>query len=186
MVRVKTDAAAPPAARGDAGPAWEDVFASYERTLRAVLARLCPGESQARLDDIRQNARLRLWRSLQSEREIRNPSSYMYRIAVSATLDALRAHKALREETLADEALSGGDAAQPSPEEVADRRERVARVGRALASLPERRRRCVALHLQGLTTQEIGDLLGWSEAKARNLLYRGLADLRARLEEDDG
>ena len=31
--------------------------------------------------------------------------------------------------------------------------------------------------------QEIADLLGWSEAKTRNLLYRGLGDLRARLTE---
>ena len=28
---------------------------------------------------------------------------------------------------------------------------------------------------------EIADLMGWTEAKTRNLLYRGLADLRERL-----
>ncbi|MGH9199086.1 MAG: hypothetical protein ACRD1T_25575, partial [Acidimicrobiia bacterium] len=34
---------------------------------------------------------------------------------------------------------------------------------------------------QRFTNQEIADLLGWSEPKARNLLYRGLKELRSRL-----
>jgi DNA-directed RNA polymerase specialized sigma24 family protein len=51
----------------------------------------------------------------------------------------------------------------------------------ALAQLPENRRRAVGLHLQGLTTAEIGALLGWSEPKARNLVHRGLKDLRQSL-----
>jgi DNA-directed RNA polymerase specialized sigma24 family protein len=37
------------------------------------------------------------------------------------------------------------------------------------------------LHLEGMTTQEIGNLLGWTEPKARNLVYRGLQDLREQL-----
>ena len=37
------------------------------------------------------------------------------------------------------------------------------------------------LHLQGYHRDEIAGLLGWSEAKTRNLLYRGLDDLRALL-----
>ena len=34
------------------------------------------------------------------------------------------------------------------------------------------------LHLEGYRRDEIEALLGWSEAKTRNLLYRGLSDLR--------
>jgi RNA polymerase sigma-70 factor (ECF subfamily) len=37
------------------------------------------------------------------------------------------------------------------------------------------------MHLAGYAREEIAQLLGWSEAKTRNLLYRGLADLRERL-----
>ena len=51
----------------------------------------------------------------------------------------------------------------------------------ALAQLPENRRLAVKNHLQGLTTPEIGALLGWSEPKARNLVHRGLKDLRTAL-----
>jgi DNA-directed RNA polymerase specialized sigma24 family protein len=39
----------------------------------------------------------------------------------------------------------------------------------------------VRMHLMGHSREEIARVLGWSEAKTRNLLYRGLADVRERL-----
>jgi RNA polymerase sigma-70 factor (ECF subfamily) len=39
------------------------------------------------------------------------------------------------------------------------------------------------MYLAGYNSTEIGALMGWTEAKARNLLYRGLAELRERLAE---
>jgi RNA polymerase sigma-70 factor (ECF subfamily) len=38
------------------------------------------------------------------------------------------------------------------------------------------------MHLAGYERHEIAELLGWTEAKTRNLLYRGLADLRQVLD----
>jgi DNA-directed RNA polymerase specialized sigma24 family protein len=32
-----------------------------------------------------------------------------------------------------------------------------------------------------MTSDEIADLMGWSRPKARNLVYRGLKDLRGKL-----
>lgn len=64
------------------------------------------------------------------------------------------------------------------PDRVAARSEVLTKVKSALAL---NRRRAVGLHLQGFTSHEIGDLLGWTEAKARNLTHRGLRDLRTRL-----
>ena len=37
------------------------------------------------------------------------------------------------------------------------------------------------MHLAGYSREEIAQLMGWSEAKTRNLLYRGLAELREQL-----
>lgn len=37
------------------------------------------------------------------------------------------------------------------------------------------------MYLAGYGREEIADLMGWTEAKTRNLLYRGLGDLRERL-----
>jgi RNA polymerase sigma-70 factor (ECF subfamily) len=72
------------------------------------------------------------------------------------------------------------DAAQ-SPEALAERRQLLEKVERAMGRLPENRRLAVGLYLKGMTTQEVADLLGWSEPKARNLAYRGLSDLREQL-----
>jgi RNA polymerase sigma-70 factor (ECF subfamily) len=56
-------------------------------------------------------------------------------------------------------------------------------VGEAVESLMESRRRVVRLFLLNMTLQEIAIVLNWSEAKTRNLLYRGLDDLKRMLRE---
>jgi RNA polymerase sigma factor (sigma-70 family) len=170
------------------GDPFDKVMEEYGRLLRAAIARLCPAHMAAECDDIRQDATIRLWRALSSGREIPSLASYVYRIAATATIDAIRRVKARREEVLADEGSAEHDSDAPplgqapdNPERRAALVELVEKVQRARTELLPDRGRAVGLHLQGLTTQEIGDLLGWSEAKARNLVYRGLHDLRARL-----
>ena len=68
-----------------------------------------------------------------------------------------------------------------SPEALAEQSELIAKIEQALARLPENRRLAVGLYLKGMSTEEISDLMEWSEPKARNLAYRGLKDLRNEL-----
>ena len=56
------------------------------------------------------------------------------------------------------------------------KRDRLARLTRVVALL--------RAHPDGMTTQEIADILGWSEPKARNLVYRGLGELRKHLRDE--
>jgi RNA polymerase sigma factor (sigma-70 family) len=165
----------------------------YGSFLRRTLSRLCPPPLKAELDDIEQEARIRLWQALRHEREITYPASYIYRIAVSVTIRAVRRARARREQDLPvdvdGEAIGGGAAAfqtdtRSSPEAIVERRTWIERIDRARAQLAENRGVAVGLHLQGLTTTEIADLLGWTEPKARNLVHRGLKDLRRYLASD--
>jgi RNA polymerase sigma-70 factor (ECF subfamily) len=39
----------------------------------------------------------------------------------------------------------------------------------------------VRFHLGGYDREDLARMLGWTEARTRNLLYRGLDDLRRRL-----
>jgi len=154
--------------------------------LNGKIARFCPRDLGLQLDEIEQEARIRLWRALQREREIDDPPSYLYRIAASATIDAVRRVRARREMSLdpaEDEDTESPQlvAPTPSPDRVAARAELRTKVDTALAPIAANRRRAVGLYLQGFTSTEIADLLGWSEPKARNLLYRGLRDLRRGL-----
>ena len=166
------------------------ILDEYGAFLRRTIAHFCPKDLGIHFGDIEQEARLRLWRALQSEREIRDPASYLYRIAMTATLDAVRRIKAKREEQLRlvedeyeDEGAPLTLSSDPnrSPEVEVGRKQLAGKVRTALARLSDNRRRAVGLYLEGMTSQEIATLLGWSEPKARNLLYRGLSDLRARL-----
>jgi RNA polymerase sigma-70 factor, ECF subfamily len=174
-------------ANAKADERWRALIEQYGRYLRRLLTRLCPRNLGLELDDVEQEARLRLWKALRDEREIEDPASYLYRIATTATIDAIRRVRARREEPLADPEEEGAAAgaaladAGPPLDQAAGRGLLLERIGQVLGTLPADRRRVLELHLQGFTTQEIGDLHGWTEAKARNLVYRTLADLRDRL-----
>ena len=161
--------------------------------LRRAIVRFCPRDKGLQFDDIEQEARLRLWRALQDEREVTNYASYLYRIAATATIDALRRVQARHEEQLEiliDQRTDDGDImlapapVKDSPERLAESREAVDKVMSAVAKLPDAQRRAVGMYLQGMTSQDVADLMGWSEPKARNLVYRGLKELRKSLREE--
>ena len=160
----------------------------YGNFLRATIAKLCPKDLGLQFGDIEQEVRIRLWRALQSEREIRDAASYIYRVAATTTIDAVRRVKARREEQIGIAEEEGEDevsqlAASPkaSPERVARQREVGRKIEACLLKLSDDRARAVRLYLEGLGSQEIADLTGWTEPKARNLTYRGLNDLRGCL-----
>ncbi len=140
--------------------------------------RLDPGE----VDEVFQEVRIRVWKATgQTERIASLPASYVYRTAASAALDFIRRRRARRHDTTdsIDSAPAAGLSLQ-HPEPFADR-ELGDVIASALADLPASRRAVVRMYLDGYGPGEIGSLLGWTEAKARNLVYRGLADLRGSL-----
>ena len=161
--------------------------------LRRAIVRLCPHDKGLQFVDIEQEARMRLWRALQAEREVTNYASYLYRIAATATIDAMRRIQARHEEQLhilteqtADDGKSMIAPApiRDSPEHLAESREAIRKVMSAVAKLPDDQRRAVGMYLQGMTSQDVADLMGWTEPKSRNLIYRGLKELRKSLREE--
>lgn len=166
------------------------IVEEYRRFLTDTIARLCPRDLGLEFDDIVQEASLRLLRAIESEREIRDLTSYVYRIAATTTIDAIRRARSRREEQLRHEGAEDDDDRGPhvlptspelAPDRLAERNELARTIVAAVDALPENRRRAVGLHLEGFTTQEIGELMGWTEPKARNLVYRGLEDVREHL-----
>jgi len=165
----------------------EALLQQYGALLRRTIARVCPPDLSLSCDDIEQEARISLWKVLRHETAIAFPVSYIRKVAVSATLRAIRQARARREESLPDEgeppasSSPGHTPVAASGYDAAERGELRKKIALALARLPENRRVAVGLHLKGLTTIEIGELLHWSEPKARNLVHRGLKDLRTSL-----
>ena len=184
----QTSARATGPASGDDVERLDVLLDEYGQILRRAVARLCPHHLGLEIADIEQDARIRLWNALRREKDIIDPASYLYRIAATATIDAVRRVKARREEPLEEgDAVASADGSRlvdadaRSPERLAMSGEIAAKVQAAIANLPDKRRRAVGLHLKGFSAREIGDLMQWTEAKARNLTYRGLKTLREQL-----
>src|SRR5438270_163805 len=163
----------------------------YSALLRNLIARHCPRNLGIQINDIEQEARVRLWQALQREKELSEPASYIYRIAVTTTIDAVRRVIARREDQLQSQ-TDGEEPGTPilattstqSPEAIAERHQLMSTIVAAVGSLAENRRIAVELHLQGLNLAEMAELLHWSEPKVRNLVYRGLDDLREALRRE--
>lgn len=151
---------------------------------RATRAR---GLNEADVDEVMQDVRVRLWKSNASDEKLDGlGASYMQRVAMSAAIDLLRRRRARREASL-DDVTAGND--MPARLRVAspdrsDDDELAHRLAIALATLPSNRRIVVQLHLDGYARDEMASLTGWTEPKVRNLLYRGLDDLRDALRID--
>ncbi len=135
------------------------------------------------LDEVEQDIRIRLWRLSERTGTADSASaSYVYRAVVSAVTDLIRRRRsrARGRVSLDDvgEVLSA-DASGPPEAEM------VAALGRALDTLDASRRVVVRLYLDGKDRDEIAAILAWSDSKVRNLLYRGLHDLREQLRGEE-
>ena len=155
--------------------------------LRSAALRRLPRDLGVGLDELEQEIRIRLWQALERETEIRGAASSLERVAMTAAIDAVRRVRARREEPL-EMPVDGEDEPRvtlPDPSISPERRAELAETGRrielALAVLSEDRRIAVEMYLQGFEIDEIARTLDWTRGRARNLVYRGLADLRAEL-----
>lgn len=169
--------------------AIDTVLSRFERYLSAAAHRY--GIDDADVTELAQDVRIRLWRVHEAEgggaRETGRtlPTSYVVKTITSAALDLVRRRRARG----GDRSIALGEAptepgltvSAQGPLQV-DADELVSAVGRCLEGMLPTRRVVVQLHLAGHERAEIARLLGWSEAKVRNLTYRGLADLRESLQ----
>lgn len=145
------------------------------------------GLAEQDLDELLQDVRIRLWRALATGEKISTvTASYAYRTAQTAAVDLMRRRRSKRETPLAGHAegvsfvASAAVVAAPQLEQVT-RDEVTQQLELAITQLGQSRGVVVRMYLAGYPRDEIARLLGWTEAKTRNLLYRGLADLRNRL-----
>jgi RNA polymerase sigma factor (sigma-70 family) len=171
--------------------ALQAVVARFESLVRKVGWR--HGLDGDDLDEVMQDVRLRLWRARGGSEQILDSSaSYVYRTAMSAALDLIRRRRRttglpgpVRDDPVSKEevidqlpsTLPGGG----SPERLLEATDVEHAVQVAISHIPMSRRPVVRMYLLGHPQMEIATLMGWSEAKTRNLLYRGLADVRAQL-----
>jgi RNA polymerase sigma-70 factor (ECF subfamily) len=156
---------------------------ALRRQVARAVDRLCPSWLSAERDDIIQNTLLRLHQSADTgEGNEPRAASYLWKAAYSVMIDEIRRRQRRSEVSLHETPITLTLVRpEPSPEAALAGRELGQSIRACLKGLVAPRRAATVLHLQGHSVIEIASLMRWSEKKSENLVYRGLAGLRACL-----
>jgi RNA polymerase sigma factor (sigma-70 family) len=152
----------------------------YGRLIAHAIRQVVGAQGRPDVEDIEQQVHVALWKQLRGEQTIDHPASYVYKAAVREAVRAVRRHRARAEEPLehAPHQAAGPDS---RAERLSEARSMHQELSGALLALPPDRARAVRAHLAGFTVHEMMDLYDWTYERARNLIARGMADLRAQL-----
>jgi RNA polymerase sigma-70 factor, ECF subfamily len=170
---------------GAEDPQFEQLVRDYSGLIRRVIARVSgrPYLTGQLQDDITQEVFIALWKRLKREQPIEDPSSYICRMARREAIRLLMREAARRSQALDDDHVE-----LPSPDidplAALEARELGRSVESALQRLPADRCRVVRAHLLGMDAEEIGALTGWPYNRVRNLLSRGMIELRQLLQPE--
>ena len=147
----------------------------HEAALRAWLRRRRVGEAD--IDDIVQETYARL-ASLERVEPIRDPRSYAFQVAWSIHVSAIRKANVVSIRHVAQmEELNLADM-EASPERVAEDRDELEQLMRAIASLPERCRVTFLLRrVDGLSHRETAEKLGVSEGTVEKHMAKAIRHL---------
>jgi len=151
----------------------------YARLIRSVVGRVAGDRAASVCEDVEQRVLVALWKVTSGEQEIHHPSSYIYRAAVRETMRILREER--RGEGNLDDLAERAHSRVRTPEELAGAKELGAQIMDSLSGLSGERRRAVRAHLAGFSVNEVMQMFDWPYNKARNLIARGMADLRREL-----
>lgn len=111
-------------------------------------------------------------------------SAWLLRIAHNLVANWYRNHN--RHASVALEAAEVMHDSSPTPEEVVEGREEVARLREALARLPEDRQQVLILRFaEGMKHREIGEVMGKSAGAVKVLVHRSLVSLHRNLTEKE-
>ena len=162
----------------------------FTQVIRSAIRKTCPSIGKADMDDIEQEVRIAVWRQIEkNESGIRNLGSYIWRVAYTTTSKVMKRLTEQRKELIDtrddshEAAISLQNPGGSGPEQQYQHTELLQIVRGSVDSLIDSRRQVVKLYLTGMSADEITEYFGWTNGKARNLLSRGLADLREKLRE---
>lgn len=148
----------------------------HEAELRAWLSRKTL--SGFEIDDVVQET-YAILAGMESVDHIRNPRTYMFEVAKSVVLRALRRSRIVTFDALAE--MADGmqlPAEEPSPEQIVADRQELGRVAALIAALPPKCREAFTLRkVHGLSQKEVARKLGVSENTIEKHVGKALAIL---------
>jgi RNA polymerase sigma-70 factor (ECF subfamily) len=165
--------------------AFDVLVARWEDRIRGAAYRFLGSEEEAK--DVAQEAFLKAYRALGGFKREARFSSWLYQIATNLCRDRLRRRRTRAAVSLEELEETGPVIveARPGAHEQLLQRDLARLVRRAVLALSEEQREVVILkEYQGLTFLEIAQALDVPVSTVKTRLYRGLGQLRLRLERE--
>ena len=160
-------------------PTWDEIVEQHSERVFRLAYRLTGNRPDA--EDLTQEVFVRVFRSLDRY----TPGTFegwLHRITTNLFLDGARRKQRIRFDALSDERAARLTSSTPSPEVTVTEWQFDADVEAALASLPPDFRAAVVLcDVEGLTYEEVADVLGAKMGTVRSRISRGRAMLREAL-----
>jgi RNA polymerase sigma-70 factor (ECF subfamily) len=151
----------------------------HQGGVRRCAARILGDEEEAR--DIAQLAFVRAWENLSRYDPTWSFSTWLYRIASNLAIDVLRSRDS-RDRTHAAHLRLVGDSVGPSaPRDLAEGEVRRIFAELAATLSPAQRTAFVLREVEGLSTDEVAQAMGCTEATVRNHVFQARATLRREL-----
>jgi len=129
-------------------------------------------------DDIAQEVRIKIWNLLRNEKNITCYSSYIKKIVDSSVIDQIRKLRREGHIFLVEKQKQVAEIENLYKPDSARKTALSETLAEAVESLIVSRRNVVKLYLLNMSIEEISQYYNWSSHKTRNLLYRGLYDLK--------
>ncbi len=165
------------------GQRFEQLVRDHSRVMAAAIRRVCGRRHSVLTADVEQDVYLALWKRLQGGNEILYPVSYLYKMALTTALTAVR--KIERESPLFEEE------SEARPESAVRTlggllpAERSRLLDQVMDRLDEEHARALRAYLAGFNHKEVAALYGWSESAARHKIYRSIKRLKTKMMEPD-
>jgi RNA polymerase sigma-70 factor (ECF subfamily) len=160
-------------------PTWDEIVDQHTTRVYRLAYRLTGNAHDA--EDLTQEVFVRVFRSLDTY----TPGTFegwLHRVTTNLFLDGARRKQRIRFDALSDERASRLRSSSPSPDMAYADMHFEDDVERALATLPPDFRAAVVLcDVEGLTYEEIAEILGAKLGTVRSRIHRGRAQLRAAL-----
>lgn len=188
MTREQENAVVRAVLNGDVN-AFEMLVKEYEKNVYNLALRMVGNSEDAA--DMSQEAFIKAYNSLDSFRGDSKFSVWLYRIVSNVCLDFIRSRKRKQTVSLSMEDDNGDDVEldiaddTQSPERLMDKRLTREAVRRGLASLPPGQRQILLLReIQGLSYDEIAEVLNVEAGTVKSRIFRARKKLSAFLLED--
>ena len=165
--------------------AFEQLLDRYQKPVYHQALRLVGNPEDAA--DVTQEVFLKVWKHLPSFRGESSFATWLYKLTDNTALDLIRREKKRRGDSSLDDeenpVLSPVDPA-PTPQQTVERQELQQAVAEGLRQLSEEHRRILVMReINGLSYEEIGEILGLSPGTVKSRLARARISLAKFLQK---